>query len=287
MNIVIIGSGLQALRRSEAINTFSEDKILGYLGENSLSLDNLINRFGGIVFSSMLEVATLDELDAVIICTPPDSHYEYAKFFSERGTHVLVEKPFSQTLIQSVDLDILSNSNSKSTMCVGFNHRFHPAIMEASNIIKSGQLGDVKFVRGIYGIGLRSNYTSEWRTNMSIAAGGQFIEQGSHLLDLACLFLGPAKKIALQKSNHLLAEEFGEDSGNALIWHENGTTSNLQTTLLQWHNRFEFEVFCTLGSVLVNGLGGSYGTESLTVFENLEGKPFTSKKIEWRGSDNS
>ena len=78
MNIVIIGSGLQALRRSEAINTFSEDKILGYLGENSLSLDNLINRFGGIVFSSMLEVATLDELDAVIICTPPDSHYEYA-----------------------------------------------------------------------------------------------------------------------------------------------------------------------------------------------------------------
>jgi predicted dehydrogenase len=73
---------------------------------------------------------------------------------------------------------------------VGYNHRFHPAVLKAREIVDHRELGQLMFIRGRYGHGGRPSYEKEWRFERSISGGGELIDQGSHLTDLADRFLG-------------------------------------------------------------------------------------------------
>ena len=78
---------------------------------------------------------------------------------------------------------------------MGFNHRYHPAILKAKEIIVSGDLGELMFIRARYGHGGRLGYEKEWRANPDKSGGGEIIDQGSHLIDLSRMFLGDFNNI--------------------------------------------------------------------------------------------
>lgn len=286
MNSVIIGSGLQALRRGQAICDSADDALLGIFSDNRATALKLSKVFGCRNMDSADELLKIQGVDSVVVCTPPNSHFEYAKMALEAKKHVLVEKPFTQNTLQSSALLELAKNSEKTLRC-GFNHRFHPALLELKNVIDDGKLGSLKFSRSLYGIGIRDEYRNEWRANPQVAAGGQFMEQGSHLVDLMQFLLGDIKSIFLKPLNSILPITAGEDTGLALLTHENGTISNVTSTLLQWHNRFSVEIFGESGFAIVEGLGGSYGVESLKVGLNLPGQPFRSEITEFRGVDQS
>jgi predicted dehydrogenase len=286
MKSVIIGSGLQAQRRGQVIFDSSVDVLLGVFSDNQLTGSQLTKRFKCKLFNSVEEFLEMEEVDSVVICTPPDSHFNYVKMALEAGKHVLVEKPFTKNSEQSrMLLDI--SRNSDATLRVGFNHRFHPALLELKKILAENTLGSIKFSRCLYGIGLRNEYQNEWRANPQIAAGGQFMEQGSHLVDLVQFLMGEIESIFLKPMNFLLPSSSGEDSGFALITHKDGAISSVTSTLLQWHNRFSIEIIGELGFAMIEGLGGSYGVETLKVGMNMPGQPFKSESIEFRGNDQS
>lgn len=286
MNSVIIGSGLQALRRGQAIFDSRDDILVGMFSDNQETALRLSNILRCANFDSVAELLNIEEIDPVVICTPPDSHFEYAKMALEAKKHVLVEKPFTQNSSQSSALLELAKNSEKTLRC-GFNHRFHPALLELKNIIEDGKLGSVKFSRSLYGIGLRDEYREEWRANPKIAAGGQFMEQGSHLIDLMQFLIGSVSSIFLKPMNFVLPTTAGEDSGLALLTHSSGAISSVTSTLLQWHNRFSIEIFGENGFAVIEGLGGSYGVETLKIGMNLPGQPFKSETIEFRGADQS
>ena len=75
-------------------------------------------------------------------------------------------------------------------MRVGFNHRYHPALRKARALVDAGALGELMFMRGRYGHGGRIGYEREWRADPRISGGGELIDQGVHLIDLARWFLG-------------------------------------------------------------------------------------------------
>src|SRR6185295_17999743 len=77
---------------------------------------------------------------------------------------------------------------------VGFNHRYHPALRKARALSESGALGELFYVRGRYGHGGRTGYNQEWRANPKLSGGGELIDQGVHLIDLAGIFLGDFTK---------------------------------------------------------------------------------------------
>jgi len=286
MKAVIIGSGLQARRRGQAILDSKGDFLVGIYSDNLETASNLSNFFGCQSFSSVTQLLEAEGVDIVIVCTPPDSHFSYSKMALDAKKHVLVEKPFTQNSEQSYALLQLAR-NSDSILRCGFNHRFHPAILELKRKIDTGELGAIKFSRSLYGIGLRDEYQHEWRANPSVAAGGQFMEQGSHLVDLMQFLVGHINSIFLKPMNFILPSTSGEDSGLALLTHDNGAISNITSTLLQWHNRFSIEIFGENGFATIEGLGGSYGVETLKIGMNLPGQPFRSETVEFRGGDQS
>ena len=73
---------------------------------------------------------------------------------------------------------------------VGFNHRYHPALRKARELVDAGALGPLMFVRARYGHGGASATRQEWRADPEISGGGELIDQGVHLIDLARWFLG-------------------------------------------------------------------------------------------------
>ena len=67
--------------------------------------------------------------------------------------------------------------------------------IKAREIFESGVMGELMFIRARYGHGGRIGYDKEWRADPKLSGGGELIDQGIHLIDLAGWFLGEFKKI--------------------------------------------------------------------------------------------
>ena len=98
------------------------------------------------------------------------------------GKHVLIEKPGAVSTSQITELLQLAEG-SKSCVRVGYNHRYHPAMQKAHELIAAGAIGPLMFIRGRYGHGGRVGYERNGAPNREISGGGELIDQGVHLID--------------------------------------------------------------------------------------------------------
>jgi len=153
---------------------------------------------------------------------------------------------------------------------VGYNHRFHPAVLKAREIVDRGELGQLMFMRGRYGHGGRPGYEREWRFERSISGGGELIDQGSHLIDLAHWFLGEFTGIQAELRTFFWNAEV-EDNVFLTLSTSEGRIAWLHATWTEWKNLFSLEIYGRDGKLEINGLGGSYGVESLTFYRMLPG----------------
>jgi predicted dehydrogenase len=77
----------------------------------------------------------VDMVDGVMVSTPTTTHHEISKFFLQRGKHVLVEKPITNTLEEADELIRLAGENNV-TLAVGHLERFNPAVEHIQSIVK-------------------------------------------------------------------------------------------------------------------------------------------------------
>ena len=129
------------------------------------------------------------DVSAVIVATTNDALPAITRSAIEAGKHVLVEKPAARDAAEISNLPGLARQHGVLVR-VGFNHRYHRAFVQARRIVDSGDLGPLMFVRGRYGHGGRIGYEKEWRARPDLSGGGELIDQGVHLIDLARWFLG-------------------------------------------------------------------------------------------------
>lgn len=178
------------------------------------------------------------------------------------GKHVLVEKPAA---LSAAELKPVVDAAEQCDRCVwvGFNLRYHPAIRKAREIVVSGQLGALMSVRGRYGHGGRIGYDREWRADPKISGGGELIDQGVHLIDLARWFLGDFEQVCGYAPTFYWDMSV-DDNAFLLLRTRQGQAAWLHASCTQWKNLFSFEIFGRSGALVVEGLGGSYGLERLT-----------------------
>jgi predicted dehydrogenase len=87
----------------------------------------------------------LDDTDAVLVATPPGSHYAVAMQALKHGKHVLVEKPLATSVAQAEDLVAVAAENDVQLM-VGHTFEYNAAVRQLREIIQSGQLGRVLYI---------------------------------------------------------------------------------------------------------------------------------------------
>jgi predicted dehydrogenase len=230
------------------------------------------------------EVLKRSDVDSVIVCTPPHVHAEISIAAMKAGKHVLCEKPLCRTMEEAEGM-LKTARDTKRVLKCGFNHRHHPAIWEAKRLLDKGDLGKPLFARSRYGICGRPGYEKEWRADPDQAAGGQFIEQGTHVLDLFRWFMGEAAEVTCMTHRQYFTEQPLDESGMAIVRMKSGATASLHTTMTNWKNIFSFEVFGEDGYVHAEGLGASYGVETLSIGKRDFNAPFQDHVIEYRGGD--
>lgn len=104
-----------------------------------------------------------DDIDAVDICTPNDTHAEIAIAAAAAGKMILCEKPLARTLDEAKTMvDAIEKSGVKNT--VWYNYRRIPAVTLAKQIVDSGKLGRI--------FHYRSNFLQDWTINPDVPQGG-------------------------------------------------------------------------------------------------------------------
>jgi predicted dehydrogenase len=285
LRVGIIGAGLQGRRRAPTIHA-SGAKLVTISADSKdfAQADVLAKTYGCEATIGWENVIKRDDINVVVICTPPHLHAEISVAALENRKHVLCEKPLSRTLQEAKDMVATAERNHVKLKC-GFNHRFHPALFEAKKIVESGECGQPSFVRCRYGIGGRPGFENEWRANPKLAGGGELMDQGTHAIDLSRWFLGEIAEVFAFTANYLPNVTSVEDNCFLLLRTKRGNVASIHVSLTQWKNLFSFEVFCSDGYLIAEGLGGSYGNERLIVGKRDYTKPFKEEIIEFRGED--
>ena len=125
---------------------------------------------------------------------------------------------------------------------VGFNHRFHPALQQAHALYRDGAIGRLLYIRARYGHGGRLGYEREWRADPEIAGGGELLDQGIHLIDLARWFAGDFMDVRGHAATFFWDMPV-EDNGFLQLTTEGGQVAWLHASCTEWKNLFSFEVF--------------------------------------------
>ena len=202
------------------------------------------------------------------------------------GRSVLVEKPGAATYAAITTLQSAAEE-AGVTVRVGFNHRFHPALRRARELVSDGGYGPIMHLRGRYGHGGRIGYEREWRADRQQSGGGELVDQGIHLIDLTRFLAGDVDLAFAELRTDYWDMEV-EDNAFLALRCRGGAFAWLHASWTEWKNLFSLEVAMTRAKVEITGLGGSYGTERLTLYEmRPELGPPDTTSWEWPRSDGS
>ena len=281
--IGIIGCGLIGQKRSKALG---DGRLLACADINEAKAKIVAGNSGAKVFTDWRELLALPEIEIVIIATLHDSLAEITLAAVEAGKHILVEKPAARSTAELKPVIVAAEKHGVKVH-VGFNHRYHRALLKAKEIVDSGELGELMFIRARYGHGARIGYDKEWRANPVLSGGGELIDQGPHLIDLSRWFLGDFTEV--QGFAHTYYWDMPvDDNGFMILKTPTQQVAFLHASCTEWKNMFSMEIYGRDGKLDISGLGGSYGVERLTHYKMLpEMGPPETTSWEFPMADNS
>jgi predicted dehydrogenase len=282
MRLAIVGCGLIGGKRAAAA---AAHEIVVVCDRNPARAEALAQKTKAHAVTDWRDAVAAD-VDAVIVATTHDQLAGIALGAVEAGRHVLVEKPAGRALSE-VQAIAQAAAKHKRIVKAGFNHRFHPAFIKAREIVSTGVLGPLMFIRARYGHGGRVGYEKEWRAIPEISGGGELIDQGSHLIDLSRWFLGDLT-VDYASVPTLFWNMQADDNCFMALRSGSGQMAWLHASWTEWKNTFSFEIFGRDGKLVIDGLGGSYGQERLTFYRMLPqmGPPETTT-FDYPGQDQS
>lgn len=265
MNVAIIGCGFIGDKRAGALAGCRLVACADIVRERSIEFAQ--KRSGVEAMPQWRSAVERPDVDIVIVATTHDVLAEISCAAVQAGKHVLVEKPGARN-VSEIDPVIASALENGVFVRVGFNHRYHPSFIKAREIMASGELGELMFVRARYGHGGRIGYDKEWRAVKELSGGGELIDQGVHLIDLARMFLGDFNEV--QGFAHTYFWDMPvEDNGFMLLKTPKKQVALLHASWTEWKNTFSFEIYGRDAKLEISGLGGSYGVERLAFYKML------------------
>ena len=265
VGVGIIGCGLIGRKRAAAL---AGHRLVACADLDYAIAASLADSVAGCVATDdWHDVVSHDDVSAVIIATPHHMLAEICAGAIEAGRHVLVEKPAGRNPDEVRPL--LRLAQEKNVLVrVGFNHRYHRAVQKMREIIDSGELGPLMFLRARYGHGGRVGYDREWRSNPALSGGGELIDQGVHLIDLARWCLGDFVTVE-GHAQTCYWDMPVDDNAFLMLRTARDQTAFLHASCSEWKNTFCWEIYGKDGKLQIDGLGGSYGVERLTWYRML------------------
>ncbi len=280
MNWGMIGCGTIGERRALALP--AGVKLVSCFDPNQERAGKISGITGCSIAKAEDEVLDPSKVQAVLVATINSAIIPIVKKACERGLHVLVEKPVARSFSELSELN-----PGKSIIKVGFNHRFHPAFFDLLSEIKKNPDDSIMFIRAQYGNGARLGFDQEWRSKVELSGGGELLDQGVHVIDLASVLLPELSVMQGYSRTHYWNMPV-DDNTWGILANPQGATFSFHVSSSEWKNEFRFEVYTRQRKYQWLGLGRSYGPEKLFIhkMKSEMGPPETEERC-YPSEDNS
>ena len=183
-----------------------------------------------------------DDVDAVIISTPPTLHEPMAVAAASAGKHVLVEKPMAATP-DACERMINAAKATGVLLTVGYNHRYFEALKLVRDVVRSGEIGALSHVRGFTGHTGLSEFKAPWMYDKKVMGGGALMDNGTHMIDLVRYIAGDPNEV-FGFATHKVWGLDVEDEAIALLRTAEGITASIEASWHEWRGyRFHVEAY--------------------------------------------
>lgn len=186
--VLLVGGGFIAAAHAAAIAESPRASLVGIVDADAARAVAFARGHGGIRHSSELTAALRwPEVDAVVVCTPNDTHAPIGTAVADAGKHLLMEKPLATTVD---DARMLARrfADAGRVLAAAHTHRAYDYGRSVKQTIVSGGIGRPVFVRlAILGGWIWPDWNS-WIIDAD-RSGGHALHNGVHLLDLATWWL--------------------------------------------------------------------------------------------------
>jgi predicted dehydrogenase len=258
-NFGIIGAGLVAQAYAGAFRECKLAQVVAVTDVRPEAAADMAEGLGCRSFADYKEMAEQCQLDAVVVCTPPVTHFEICMYFLDRGVHVLCEKPLSiEPRSAKLMLDNAKERGVILTMASKF--RFVQDVIRAKSLLSSGIIGDAVLMQNVFTS--RVDMSQRWTSVPELSGGGVLIDNGTHSVDIMRYFLGPLTEIYAIEGKRLQSPRV-EDTVEIMARSASGT---IASSTLSWSINTErenfIEIYGTRGEIMIGWQRSKYRTLS-------------------------
>ena len=183
------------------------------------------------------EAARKDGIEAVSIVTPNHVHFAAAKAFLEAGINVICDKPLTNTVAEAQELAALVKAKGL-IFAVTYNYSGYPMIRQAREMVKAGELGELRLVHGEYpqdwlttAVEKTGQKQADWRTDPARSgAGGCVGDIGTHTYQLACYVSGLELDSLLADLTSFVPGRKLDDDSNVMLRFKGGAKGHIWTS---------------------------------------------------------
>ncbi len=249
IKVGIIGFGKMGKIRKDLIDNSSSLQLQAVCDPHPETNENSLDC---PFFSDYHELLERD-IDAVFIATPNKYTPNIVIDSLKKKKHVFCEKPPGRSIDDVKRIIAVEQSVPDRKLKFGFNHRYHDSIMEADAIVRSGRLGKILWIRGIYGKSGGVGFEQQWRSNPTIAGGGILLDQGIHMIDLCRMFCGDFDEVkSLVTNSHWNLDV--ENDAFALLRNKKNQIAMIHSSSTQWKHKFSLEISLDEGYINLYGI---------------------------------
>ena len=207
MKIGIVGCGLNSDYHINFAKSYPGLEIVGVVDKDENKARECAARFGiSNIFPSIKDLVSYRKPVVLHIVTPPKTHFLLAREAIEHGCHVLVEKPMTLNLKETMDLYDLAEKYGVK-LCPMHNHFFDPCMAKADDLVRNGDLGDVINVESYYGINSQIPAFRDYPTPNCIPwlydlPGSVYHDFMPHPLYVLLEYTGKPRQIKVMQQSH-------------------------------------------------------------------------------------
>ena len=224
MRVGLIGAGKMGLSHHAILNAHPKVVVAAVADTSGLVL-SMLQKYLGV--RTVKDYRQMEDIDGVVIATPPQTHADAVTWALEHGLHVFVEKPLCLTIDDGRRLASLADRQGVVNQ-VGYHNRFLGTFRETKRLVQSGIIGDPYHISGeAYGQVVIKEESSTWRSAKE-AGGGCLHEYGSHVIDLMNYVVGPPTDILGVVLKRVYSRDV-EDAVYATLAYPDGVSGQLAT----------------------------------------------------------
>lgn len=235
----LVGAGAIGAAYIQAFGASARAQLVAIADSNGASAAAGAEKANCRAFECHKRMAAEMQLDAVVICTPPNTHPDIAIDLLEAGVNVLCEKPLSTSVAEARRMRAAAQ-RAGMILTMASKFRYVADVVKAKELVESGVIGEVVLFENAFTS--RVDMSRRWNSRPEISGGGVLIDNGTHSVDIVRYFLGPLTEITVVEGKRVQGLPV-EDTARIFVRNHSGVLGSID---LSWTINKELPAFINI-----------------------------------------